>query len=167
MEILDLGVAAALVLLGVAAMLYGAATLYRSVTDAEVQRRELELELDSRARASERFRERVARDREHGDLLQALIPVGAALVGHWLGRQGTPEPDPIAPPCRGPTAKAPTDDDDADMVDLLVDALGELWLNNWLTSQLLNGKAAKQASAPRGPEHVQASTPEEPEHAQA
>ncbi|MCX4240205.1 hypothetical protein [Paraliomyxa miuraensis] len=103
METLDQGLATALVLLGVAAVLYGVATLYRSVTDSKAQQQELQLEVESRARAAERVREHAARHKERDDLLLALLPAGAALVGHWLGRQG---PDPLAS-CMGCIPKPP------------------------------------------------------------
>ncbi|MCX4239081.1 hypothetical protein [Paraliomyxa miuraensis] len=150
METLDQGLAAALVLLGIAAMLYGVATLWRSVTDAKAQQQVLALDKESREMA---FEDRVTRERSQRELIQALIPAGTALVGHWLGRQSLPTPpDPLAAPCVGCIPKPPPNHDDGTIeIDLhsLVDALGEIGFYRWLETQ----KYGATANAAEAAEH--------------
>ena len=153
METLDQGLAAALVLVGLAAMLFGVAALWRSVANGKAHQQELQLERESHDLAFERMRDRAARHRGQNDLMLALIPAGTALLGHWLGRRSLqPMPDPyLAPwgciPKPPPPVAPPFNDDDDDTVELdlrsLLDAATELGLDRWLTNLMRNAKASE------------------------
>lgn len=156
METLDQGLATALVLVGLAAMLFGVAALWRAVANAKAHQQELRLEQEAHERASERFRERATRDRGQSDLLLALIPAGTALLGHWLGRQSLPPSlDPYPAPCldcipRPPRPMpSPLDDDETIEIDLrsLLDAFAELGFDRWLANLMRSAKASP-AQAP-------------------
>ncbi|MCX4244201.1 hypothetical protein [Paraliomyxa miuraensis] len=155
METLDQGLATALVLLGIAAMLFGVAALWRSVSDAKAHQQALALDRESHEMA---LGDRVAQERSQRELLLALIPAGTALLGHWLGARSTPPPPaPYSAPCMGCIPKPPRpeppplDEDDDGTIELdlrsLLDAAMELGIDRWLAN-LTRGTKANQAEAP-------------------
>ena len=152
MEPLHQGLSTALVLLGIAALLFGVSALWRSVSNAKAHQQELLLEREAHERASERFRERAERDRGQNDLLLALIPAGTALLGHWLGRRSLPSSiDPYPEPCTGYIPKPPRPmDDDRQIIELdlreLLDAVMELGVEKWLADLRPNAQADDDAA---------------------
>lgn len=174
MEAIHQGVSAALVLVGLAALLFGVAALWRVVGNAKAREQELRLDRDAHEMAAERFRERAARDRSRLDLLYTLVPAGTVLLGHWLGSQSgrhgyeglglpwggfprgsCPGWDECIPRPRGSVAPADEDDDEMHVeLDLgsLFEAISETGFGEWLSNVMRGAKrnrtAASGASAP-------------------
>lgn len=156
MEALHQGISAALVLLGIAAMLFGIATLWRAVGQTRASQQELQLDRALNERASERLRDRAEQHRRRFDLVHALLPAATAALGHWLGsqsgRHGREVPSPAG--CYGCIPRpmppfAPEDDDEHIELDVgsLLEALSDTPLGEWL-SRVMQGAKANHATAP-------------------
>lgn len=158
MEALHQGASAALVLVGLAALLFGIATLWRAAGQLRVQQQELAYERDLHEHAAQQRRERADRDRRRLDLVYALVPAATAALGHWLGSRSVPHglglPAPM-PPCAGciprPT-RPPTpplfDEDDAHVeldLESLLEALSNSELGAWISSTMRAAKANRAA----------------------
>lgn len=159
MEALHQGASAALVLVGLAALLFGIATLLRATGQSRVQQQELAYERELHEHAAQHRRERAERDQRWIDLAYALVPTATAAVGHWLGSRSVPHglglPAPM-PPCAGciprPT-RPPTppllDEDDAHVeldLESLLEALSHSDLGEWISSTMRAARANRAAA---------------------
>lgn len=156
MEALHQGASTALVLVGLAALLYGLASLWRAVGQARAEQHCFALERDLHERHAQSRRERAEHDRRWFDLAHALVPAASAALGHWLGsRSARSIPNLPGPPgCGGCIPRpmppfAPVEDDDDTHVELdlesLFEALSDSDLGEWIASKM---RAAKARRAP-------------------
>jgi len=156
MDALHQGASAALVLVGLAALLYGLAALWRTVAQARADQQDLTLERDLRERAAQHRREQAEDARRARDMLFALVPAATAALGHWLGsRSARSLPDLPGPlGCGGCIPRpmppfAPVEDDDDTHVELdlesLLEALSDSDFGDWIASKM---RAAKARRAP-------------------
>lgn len=159
MEALHQGASTALVLVGLAALLYGLGALWRAVSQARAEQQDLALERDLRERVAQHRREQAEDARRVREMLFALVPAATTALGHWLGSRSAQRTQhardlPGPPGCAGCIPRpmppfAPVEDDDDTHVELdlesLLDALSEPDLGHWLASTM---RAAKARRAP-------------------
>lgn len=158
MEALHQGASTALVLVGLAALLYGLGALWRAVSQARAEQQDLALERDMRERVAQHRREQAEDARRAREMLFALVPAATTALGHWLGSRSAQStqnardlPGPLG--CGGCIPRpmppfAPVDDDDTHVeldLESLLDALSESDFGDWLASKM---RAAKARRAP-------------------
>ena len=144
MEALLQGGSAALVLLGLAVLLLGLATLWRAVASSRVQQHELAYERELHQHAAQQRRERAEHEQRWLDLAYSLVPTAAAVAGHWLGsrsgRLGLGSRGSGGCGCirRPMPVPGPLDEDDSHVeldLDSLLEALGQTDLGAWISSK--------------------------------
>lgn len=154
MDALYQGASAALVLVGLAALLYGLGALWRAVSQARAEQQDLALERDMRERVAQHRREQAEDARRARDMLFALVPAATAALGHWLGSRSArsfPDlPDPRG--CAGCIPRpmppyAPVEEDDDTHVELdlesLLEALSDSDFGDWIASKMRAAKARR------------------------
>lgn len=172
MDALYQGASAAMMLVGIAALLAGIGWLWRAIGLNRVDQGQLALDEASQRRALRRIEAQAESDQRRMALVQALMPAATALLGHWLGSQSgrhareddTPDFDLHCHGCARRPLWAPPAHDDEETVELdlasLIDSLRESGFATRIADLLAQAKASPEASTPTpepGPEAASAS----------
>lgn len=162
MDALYQGASAALMLVGLAAMLGGIAMLWRAVGWVRAEQGQLSLDEAAHQQATQRAEAEAEANRQRMEMVQTLLPAATAALGHWLGsqsgrhdREDYPPPGipcgcrsaqpPIGSPPYGDWIRSARDDEDTQVeldLDSLLDSVAESRIGDWLIDLIRQANAS-------------------------